>query len=260
MIELGREQRHIIKSLCENSKEVLVQGAVEGDMGQVWVPVLENPGYCLIHHGDFSFLVGIAPNSRESLELKEQLLESCSRDFITPSDKRWGAWLDENFAGEFRLIARYALKKDKHNFETEKLLRYVSQVPKEIKIKKIDEKIYELVLKEEWSRDFCSSFQDADRFLADGLGYVAMKGSKVLSGCSAYGSSEGMMEVQVETRKDCQRKGLGLACSAKFILECLERGIYPNWDAANIQSVGLAEKLGYVFDREYIVYQFLDCG
>ena len=67
-----------------------------------------------------------------------------------------------------------------------------------------------------------------------------------------------MMEVEVGTRKDYRRQGLALACSAAFLLECLDRGIYPNWDAANEQSVGLAEKLGYVFHREYQVYQLLD--
>ena len=50
-------------------------------------------------------------------------------------------------------------------------------------------------------------------------------------------------------------QGLALACSAAFLLECLERNIIPNWDAANLKSVGLAEKLGYIYDQEYQVYQ-----
>ncbi|WP_136605587.1 GNAT family N-acetyltransferase [Paenibacillus dokdonensis] len=28
----------------------------------------------------------------------------------------------------------------------------------------------------------------------------------------------------------------------------------PNWDAANLESVSLAEKLGYQLEREYEVY------
>ncbi|MBK1809116.1 GNAT family N-acetyltransferase [Clostridium sp. YIM B02505] len=48
--------------------------------------------------------------------------------------------------------------------------------------------------------------------------------------------------------------GLALACASKLILDCLERVIYPRWDAANLESVALAEKLGYHFDKEYIVY------
>ena len=39
------------------------------------------------------------------------------------------------------------------------------------------------------------------------------------------------------------------------ILLCLEEGLYPSWDAQNMLSVHLAEKLGYEFDHEYTVYE-----
>ena len=59
----------------------------------------------------------------------------------------------------------------------------------------------------------------------------------------------------VACHKDYRRQGLALACSAAFLLECLGKNLIPNWSAVNLQSVGLAEKLGYVYDREYQVYQ-----
>jgi hypothetical protein len=31
--------------------------------------------------------------------------------------------------------------------------------------------------------------------------------------------------------------------------------LYPSWDAHNMGSVHLAEKLGYEFDHEYIAYE-----
>lgn len=45
-----------------------------------------------------------------------------------------------------------------------------------------------------------------------------------------------------------------IACSA-LILNCLEEGLYPSWDAQNMNSVRLAEKLGYEFDHEYVAYE-----
>ena len=36
-----------------------------------------------------------------------------------------------------------------------------------------------------------------------------------------------------------------------MILECLSRGLYPSWDAQNLQSVALAEKLGYHYSHTY---------
>jgi hypothetical protein len=47
---------------------------------------------------------------------------------------------------------------------------------------------------------------------------------------------------------------LASATGAKLILECLEKGIDPNWDAATEISAGLAKKLGYVLRDEYDVY------
>ena len=39
-----------------------------------------------------------------------------------------------------------------------------------------------------------------------------------------------------------------------LILRCLEEGLYPSWDAQNMHSDHLAEKLGYEFDHEYTAY------
>ena len=140
----------------------------------------------------------------------------------------------------------------------QKLKRYKDAIPQRIRIKRIDERLYHLAMKEEWSRDLCANFENFEHFETHGFGYVAVKGHKIVSGCSAYGASDGMMEVQVDTRKDYRRQGLALACSAAFVLECLEKEIIPNWDAANQQSVELAEKLGYVYQREYQVYQLVE--
>ena len=45
-----------------------------------------------------------------------------------------------------------------------------------------------------------------------------------------------------------------IACSA-LILKCLDEGLYPSWDAQNMHSVRLAEKLGYEFDHAYTAYE-----
>ena len=61
--------------------------------------------------------------------------------------------------------------------------------------------------------------------------------------------------VGVATDKEYRRQGLAEAACAKLMLECLKRGWYPSWDAHNMASVHLAEKLGYHFDREYTVFE-----
>ena len=48
--------------------------------------------------------------------------------------------------------------------------------------------------------------------------------------------------------------GLALAVCAKLILTCLDKGLYPSWDAANLASVSLARKLGYQPGHHYEVF------
>ena len=59
----------------------------------------------------------------------------------------------------------------------------------------------------------------------------------------------------IAVREDYRRKGLAYIGAARLLLECDNRGLYANWDAANKMSVGLAEKLGYHFSHEYFVYK-----
>lgn len=56
-------------------------------------------------------------------------------------------------------------------------------------------------------------------------------------------------------KKITGERGQVTACGAALILQCLQRGLYPSWDAANMESVALAEKLGYVLDHPYITFR-----
>ena len=50
----------------------------------------------------------------------------------------------------------------------------------------------------------------------------------------------------------------GAIMGADLILECLDRGLYPSWDAQNLDSLSLAKKLGYEFSHEYPAYEIFD--
>ena len=62
-------------------------------------------------------------------------------------------------------------------------------------------------------------------------------------------------EIEVDTIPEERHKGLASIACASLILRCLEEGLYPSWDAHNMDSVGLAEKLGYEFDHAYTAYE-----
>lgn len=258
MIELGKTKRQSVRTICEGSSEALVRGAVEGTLGRVWVPDLDNAPYCLIVVGDFAYLLGLPPKGVGALDLKSQIYESASHACLYPQNERWNSWLEDELSGRLRMVRRYVLKQDEGCFDRGVLEQYVGRIPKEYRIRKMDERLYNLAVKEEWSRDLCVSFEDYKHLEDTGFGYVATKGHKIAAGCLAYSASEGVMEVRVKTQKEHRRKGLALACSAAVQLECMEKEVVPSWEATDQRSVELAQKLGYVHEKEYEVYQVLE--
>ena len=78
---------------------------------------------------------------------------------------------------------------------------------------------------------------------------------EIVSGCSVYGFSEGKVEVTIATKLGHKRKGLAIAAAARYMLDCAREDRYPLWDTGSVHSIELAEKLGFVADGEYQVFQ-----
>ena len=91
--------------------------------------------------------------------------------------------------------------------------------------------------------------------MALGRGMVIMKTGRIVAGASSYTRYNEGIEIEVDTIEEERRKGLATIVCAALILHCLDEGLYPSWDAQNMNSVRLAEKLGYEFDHEYIAYE-----
>lgn len=108
-----------------------------------------------------------------------------------------------------------------------------------------------------WANDLVSQYKDYNTYKALGLGVAVLKDGELVAGASSYSTYDKGIEVEIDTREDHRRKGLAYASGAKLILECLEKGLYPSWDAQNKWSVALAQKLGYHFSHEYVAYEVI---
>lgn len=104
------------------------------------------------------------------------------------------------------------------------------------------------------SEDFTGQFNSIDDYVNRGLGFCILHQGKVVCGASSYSVYNGGIEVEIDTHPEHRRKGLATVAASALILCCLEKGIYPSWDAANLTSVALAEKLGYILDKPYDTY------
>lgn len=172
---------------------------------------------------------------------------------MVPQNEAWAMLIEECFP-DARRVTRYAIKKDTE-FNREALQRNIKELPTGYELARIDARLYDKCLANPFSVDFVSAFGSKDNFLKLGRGMVILKDGEIVAGASSYTRYNEGIEIEVDTMESERRKHLAtIACSA-LILQCLEENLYPSWDAQNMNSVRLAQKLGYEFDHEYAAYE-----
>ncbi len=239
-----------MEAFVEGWEETMITSCLLGMMGEVYTDQIENPNAVSFLIGDFYFLAG---------EPKEELIRDIpNRSGMVLMCGNSGGWhelIEQVYGERAKKVTRYAIKKEGDIFDRSKLRQVVNGLQEGYEIRRIDAEIYWMAKKEEWSKDLCGQFLDEADYVKRGLGVVVLHHGKLAAGASSYTVYDKGIEIEIDTKPEYRRKGLAYAAGAGLILECLERGLYPSWDAQNLWSVALAEKLGYHFDHEYTAYE-----
>ncbi|MDD4296209.1 MAG: GNAT family N-acetyltransferase [Ruminiclostridium sp.] len=232
--------------------DTMVLSCLQGYMGNAWTDNIKNPKSVQIITADVCFFSG-----QPDLELVKNIPEYFSKEciYMIPQNEEWSSLIEQEYGDKADRFMRYSLKKEPGVFDTVKLQGIINQISPEFTIKEIDEEIYNLANQESWSSDLCAQFPNYDDYKKKAIGFAAILNGSIVSGASSYTIYKDGIEIEIDTKKVFRRRGLALACASKLILECLRRNLYPSWDAANKESVALAEKLGYHFDKEYPAYE-----
>jgi len=235
-----------VSNLFAGWEETLIYSCLQQIMGKVYVTDLSNPKSALAFVGCFGFLAG---------ELDEELVKNKPDGFaiLVPQNTDWGNLIERCIPSAKRVI-RYAIKKDT-TFDISALKNQASLLPVGYELKVIDADLYDKCLCNPVTADFVSSFDNKEHFLSMGRGMVILKDGEIVAGASSYTRYLEGIEIEVDTVEHERRKHLATVACAALILRCLEEGLYPSWDSQNINSVHLAEKLGYEFDHEYVAYE-----
>ncbi len=215
---------------------------------RVFVTDPEAPRSALLYSSfDGIFLAG--EPDRELVEYSE-----LGDDALHPQNEAWEKLIKECWP-EAQPTIRYAIHRCK-DFDRDKLQSFVDALPKGYEISRIDSEIYDLILSADDAdlEYLIGDFEAKEAFLEKGRGFVVLKDGSVVAGASSEYCYRNGIEVEIDTVRSERRKGLATAVGAKLILSCLDDGLEPVWDAANLISVHLAEKLGYQFDCEYVYY------
>lgn len=248
-------------------QEGCIWSALQGIMGEIYVDDGDSPSCGAVVLGDFTFLAGTP--SRELVlwssqdngkESREQAPWNSPDDrkgirILVPENADWDRVIEEVCGDRAKKVIRYAIKKERDIFDREKLEKAASGLPEGYAAAMIDEELFHRCMSTEWCRDGVANYPDYDLYRQHGLGVVILKEKEIVASCSSYCGFRDGIEIEIDTRMDERRKGLACACAARLILECLDRGWFPSWDAQNLMSMGLAKKLGYHFDQEYTSYE-----
>ena len=236
--------------------ETMVWSCLQGVMGGVYAKKQEKPASAMALLGDFCFLAG-----KPDEELAAFKPAECDRNFmiLVPRTADWEPVIFQCYEGRATAVERYAFKKEPEIFQTplykERLQQAAAGLPAGFEIRLIDEALYRWCRTQRWCGDWVAQYPDYESYRKLGIGFAVLCGDEVVAGASSYTTYRGGIEIQIDTKEAYRRKGLAYACAARLILACVERGLYPSWDAQNLQSVGLAKKLGYHFDHAYKAYE-----
>lgn len=253
MLELLKEEMKLLGAFRQDKIDVPLWSCIEGKMGKAWVDQKENPAIAIIVVGDFCYLLGRITSNNVEYKIDE-LLEKCKGKIIITDDSSWVSTIESFYPNHLKRFSRYSIKRELDVFKKSILDRYIDAIDCEFNINKIDESLYFKIVEDNFMADCCSNYSSLEDFLRNGIGYAIVHNGVIISAASSYSYCEGNIEITIGTRNEYRRKGLALAVASKLILDCMEKNIYPRWDAANLESVALAEKLGYHFDKEYEVY------
>ena len=236
----------VAENLFEGWQETLIYSCLQNVMGKIYVTDTENPRSAFAFVGCFSFFAG---------EPDRELVASKPDGFVimVPQNEKWAELIEECYP-DAKPVTRYAIRKDTC-FNQAALRKEIEKLPEGYELKPIDSALYDQCLEDPITRDFVSSFGNKKKYLAIGRGMVITKEGKIVSGASSYTRYREGIEIEVDTAESERRKHLATIVCAALILRCLEEGLYPSWDAQNMNSVRLAETLGYEFDHEYAAYE-----
>ncbi len=251
MKKVEKENLADINALFDGWNETLIWSCLQGHMGKAWADTLPNPSSAQIVVGDFCCFAG-----RPNAELVRNFPAGFNSEFLLmiPQNDDWSAMIEQQYAPVCEKILRYSIKKEADTFDREKLRSYSKKLPQEYRLQRIDAALYHQSKTESWSRDLCSQFPSYETYRAHGIGFMVLHGETPVSGASSYAFYNNGIEIEVDTKCEYRNRGLALACASGLILECLGRGLYPSWDAHDLRSVALAEKLGYHLDQAYVTY------
>lgn len=245
-----------LRALFEDFDDSMIFSCFEGVYGELWCDDEADPRTAVIVSGDFHYLAGEPGYANEVMAFASDKPHAV----FVPSSDGWFGLLNKACGERLTKVERYHMRAPENGFDRaalEKILDGLEQPELAgFELCGIGESEYAECLASDWAYSFVSNFSDFSEFKAHGFGFVIKHLGKIVSGTSTYCYYSRGVEVEVSTAPEYRMRGLARLTAARFIAECTDRGLAPNWDARNMASVSIAKKLGFALHDAYTAYEF----
>ena len=232
-----------IEPLFQDIRFYMGRTALQGIMGTAYVDDINNPKFAILKVKRYFFISG----EIEKEHLKEIIDCNYKDSVIIPSDNL-SKLIEEIYDNATTKGERYSIKKDVQ-FDVFELEQKTNGLPENIDIYKIDEDLANRI-KQEKFRNITDDWENY------GIGYCCMHNNEIIGVASSNIVYKDGIEVNIRVKEEYRRQGIATAMAASLILECLRQNKKVSWDAANLNSLRLAEKLGFEYDSTYNTYRF----
>ncbi len=264
--EMTPDIRPAVERIFDGMNDTTIWSCIQGHCGgRVWVDSLEHPraaraqlGGALAGTGGFGFIAGDSGSpAAEQLAALWPSGYLGKANVLVPRNESWARVIEAALGEKAHRELRYSTSKTEHHFDVEALRKWSQTLPEGYSIVPMDEAVRPRLLQNSWSRDGAVNLtaQELERF---DVSSVVLYGGEPVSLAGCYSVYDGGVEIEIDTHIDHRRKGLARAAASTLLLRCLERGLQPSWDAANLMSLSLAKSLGFVPTGEYAAYYIGD--
>lgn len=250
-IPLTRANRTLLAAAFNGQKRVDlgIDSAIEGEMGRVFVDRMENPTAFVVEQGElFCYFAG-DPRAASGRDLIGQLPR---RRLLMPSEPDWLAVAQEIYADQLVRTRRFSFSSLALSAEVLERLLQKSSLSQQVQRVDVPAAGMPSSLVKLWN------FGSAEDFVARGIGYCLVHGNRMRGAVYSSLVSSSGIEVSIYVQPDYRRRGVATVLASHLLIWCLERNLEPHWDAANLESCRLAEKLGYVQTGTYDAYFLTD--
>lgn len=232
-----------IKPFFTDIRFYMGNSVLDGVMGKAFVDNIENPNIAFLVVRKYCFISGNINDKK----LKDIIDKNFKNYTLIPSDIIANK-IEKIYSNNVQKSQRYSIKKEV-SFDIDKLYRMSNRPEKDFKLIQIDEVLADNIKKLEF-------INITDNYKKNGIGFCCVHNNEIIGVASSNIFYKEGIEVNIKVKEEYRRKGIATAMASKLIIECLNQNKKISWDAANLNSVSLAEKLGFEYDSAYNIYNF----